>query len=190
MSRIQADPLEAAMAQYAAAYDAEYSKGDNSNHQRLHDLACRYFALLMRQSNRCDQHHIQDLRERINEDVKKIQETHNKTRSVFITVISSALSIAFGVAGVAGAFMGAKDIMNVAQFGGALGSGIGGVGKVFDDSAARDRTGHQHALDERKRVRDNDDGTMRQNDGRVKDAISASREVANAAHQAFQDAGR
>lgn len=190
MSRIQHDPLETAMAQFSAAYETEYSKGDKGNYQRVHDLACKILALLMRQSNRYDQKHVQDLRDRINEDLLKVQKTHNKMGSVAVTVGSAALSIAFGVVGITGALTGAKDLRQMATFGGSLGSGIGSVGKIFDDSAARDRTGHQHSLEEHKRKRDNDAETMRGNDGRVRDALNASRDAASAAHQAFQEAGR
>ena len=191
MSCIQhTDALEATMAQFIAALNAEHNKGDNSNFQRVHELAYKILTILMRQSNRHDQYLIQKLRDRIKEDVTAIQKTHNKTSSVAVTVVSSALSIAFGVTGVAGAFLGAEDFMKIATSGVALGSGVGGLGKVFDDQAARERTSKQFKYDEDKRTREERDGGIRNNENRLGELLRGSKEAENGRHQAFQDAGR
>lgn len=200
MNSVQSTFMETEISKMHLAYQTEHSRGSAASHEKMFETALKLIALMMRQSNRLDHDHVSKMAEDIRVQVKKVQDTHNTYGSLAVTTLAATISIVSGLVGIA-APIAASGLLSTSlsigketltqcsaasTAGGAIGSGVGSFGKIFDEKASATRTGESHRMEEHKRNQGDLDNAIRQNEARLKEAIRESKETANAHHQASQ----
>lgn len=149
-----------------AAYEAEHSKGNEANMEKLCDIALRMFTLWQRMNSRHDQELSHDHTSNLHSNVKKVQDTFGHIGSIIFTVASSVLSVLGGAGQCFGGAMQlassslmsadkVNKLLDIAKGVAATGQGVGIPSQLFESSSQAQRTVHSHRLEEKKRQRDN-----------------------------------
>lgn len=172
------------------AYDQAHSDGSIESQERMLQLALNIIVLLMRKSRNHDQEYINNMVLTLNENVKKVQDTHNPHWAVALTLTSSIMNVGAGVLGFLPFGNFAVPLVNkfkTATKGlNAVATGVDGFNKLSDGHHGGKRTIHQYHLEENKRRRDDRDNSSRQSENRQKETLRDAKEAANALHQAAQ----
>lgn len=175
-----------------AQYEAELSKGDAADMDKVTELAMRMFTIWQRLSARHDEDLSLDMTNQLHTHVQRVKDTYNgNIGSIIFTVASSILSVLGGLGQMVGGgvqMVGgtrlitvdkAKNIMKLAQGASGIGSGVGMPGKLFDESSAGQRTVLQHRQTEHQRKRDDKTQKAQQNDARSRDTLRSLQEHNN-----------
>lgn len=166
-----------------AQYEAELSKGDAADMDKLSELAMRMFTIWDRMSARHDEDLSLEMTHQLHGYVQKVKDTYNHIGSLIFTIASSILSVLGGLGQMVGGGVQmaggtrlitlekAKSIVKLGGAGTAIGSGVGMPAKLFDESAAGDRTKKQHQQTEHQRRRDEKTQKANQNDARSRETL-------------------
>lgn len=189
MNSIRSNFIDTEIDKVFNEYHAEHNKGDAARHEKMYHTAVKLMQLLLRQSARQDQHHVNTfMQDQLQDRVKKVQDTHKSKLSDAINVGKTIIEIGSGVLGlsvlVAGQAM-AQTLSGASQAGNMISSGIGNVNNIYGERRMSQRTGEEHSLNEYRRNRDDRDRTIQQNEQRQKDALRDAKDGASSHHQAI-----
>jgi hypothetical protein len=173
---VKSENLEKKIETLSKLIDDELKKPDR-NFERLQALVYLAVVGLMHKFKQVDQEFIFDSGLQIKVQAVKVQGTYNTWPAVTITIVSSAISIAGGMAGLAplvpvswisaqtaGVFAGASQSIGTA------GTGLGGVGSIFNTQSESIRFVYQIDLEEIKKKREDKEGAKHQKSQRGNDA--------------------
>lgn len=172
------------------SYHSEHSKGNAARHDKMYNTALKLMQLLLRQSHRADNHHVNHLTELLESNVQKVKGTYNPWDGLLINWLTIGVQLAAGGAGLgslayAGNAAMQATLKTVTDGGSVVAQGLSGIGKIRDEKSAGQRTQYQHAVDESRKVRDERDRIIQQNEQRMKDALRDLKDASSANHQAI-----
>lgn len=163
--------------------DQEIKKPDRS-FEKLQALVYMLVMGVMHKFKQMDQEYILDSGAQIKIQAIKVRDTYNTWPAVAITVVSTAISVAGGAAGLspllpvawiapqtAQIFAGASQALSTA------GTGLGGVGSIFNSQSESVRFVLQIDLEEFKKKREDKEGSKQNKSARSNEARSSSQEA-------------
>lgn len=179
--------LEEKIEQLSNDIDIELKKY-NRNFEKLQELVYKVISAMMHRAKQVDQEYISETGADIKIQAVKVQGTYNAWPGLVITVISSGISVAGGAAGLspmvswinpetAKVFQGASQSIATA------GTGLGGVGSIFNNKGEGTRYVYQIMLEETKKKREDRESSRQQKSTCKNEAMGQWRDHLREVHQ-------
>lgn len=186
--------LETKLDLISAKINAELSQ-DDSDFDKLQTMIYQVVMMMMRLAAKNDHENIQELNLKIKKQAQEIQSTYNTWQGLTVTVISAGVSVAGGVAGLS-PFMpsalisteSAKLLLSASQGIGSAGTGLSGIGSIFNNRSEGNRQVYQIHL---KRLQDTEEerkGSKHTKGDHLKTAKAALEEFLRMKHEAHKAA--
>ena len=179
---LESENLEEKIKHIANAIDEELKKSDR-NFEKLQTYIYALVMGLMHKYKKVDQEYILESGAQIKIQAVKVQSTYNTWPAVAITLVSSAVGIVGGAAGLAPLAPiswinadTARIFAGASQSIGTAGTGLGGVGSIFNSKGESVRFVYQIDLEEIKKKREDKEGSKHQKAQRGNEARSNAHE--------------
>jgi hypothetical protein len=131
--------FEARLDELTATIDKELAK-ETQDFEKLHALIYKVIMMMMRLGAKSESEQIREFTIKIKDKAQDIKATYNTWQGLTITVISSAVSVAGGIAGLSPflpasviSAQSAQALLQASQSIGTAGTGIGGIGSIFNN---------------------------------------------------------
>jgi hypothetical protein len=180
-----------------AELNAELTRGNAANFERMLDAALKVVALQMRLSGRFDHELVQDYIAKGKDHLMAVQGAWVSRWGMAFTVLSAAGSLACAALGGFNLFAGSsfyavdtvKSVGKVVNLGGTAAQGIGGVGRIFDEKVASERYGRQDAHERHKKQTEELNTSLQQFKQRLNELMRQKQETQATKHQTFERQG-
>lgn len=176
-------------------FDLELRLEDGRDYDRLQSQIYAIIMCMMRMAAKADQENIYEISLKIKTQAHEIQATYNTWQGLTITVISASVSIAGGVAGLAPFFPaalisegGAKALAYASQGIGTAGTGLSGLGSIFNNKSEGTRQVLQIYLKRSQDAEEERKGSKQNKGQLINTAKAAAEEFNRSRHEAHRAA--
>lgn len=180
--------------QISADMDAALNQEDR-DFEKLQSLIYKVIMLTMRLAAKFDHESIYEINLKIKTQAQEIKSTYNTWQGLTVTVVSAGVSVTAGVAGLTPLFpisviaaQTAENLGKASQGIGSAGTGLSGIGSIFNNRSEGERQVLQIYL---KRSQDSEEerkGSKHSKNDHLKTAKAASEEFARSRYEAFRAA--
>lgn len=186
--------LEDRLQQLSAQVDAHLELEDK-DFDKLQLMIYQVIMAIMRRDAKLDQHNMHELTVKIKKQAEEIKSTYNTWGSLTITVISAGISVGGGIAGLAPFFPAsamtpevAAKLHGASQAIGTAGTGISGIGSIFNNRSEGTRQVLQIHLKRSQDLEEERKGSKQNKSQLMSSAKSAAEEFQRLRHEAHKTA--
>ncbi|HEV8051389.1 MAG TPA: hypothetical protein VGP47_02760 [Parachlamydiaceae bacterium] len=182
--------FESKLDQLTAKMNTELMQ-DDRDFDRLQTMIYQVIMMMMRMAAKSDLENIQEITVKVKKQAGEIQATYNTWQGLTVTIISSTVSVAGGCAGLAPFFIAgpaAVTLQGASQGIASAGTGLSGIGSVFNNRSEGQRQVYQIHL---KRLQDTEEerkGSKHTKGDHIKTAKAALEEFFRTKHEAHKAA--
>lgn len=186
--------VECRFEKMSADIDAELEREDK-NFDKLQGMIYQVIMMMMRLAGKLDQEHIYELGIKVKKQAHEIQASYNTWQGLTVTIISSGISMAGGCAGLA-PFLplsiitadNARNLLTASQSIGSAGTGLSGIGSIFNNRSEGSRQVMQILLRRTQDTEEERKGSKHSKQDLLKSAKAALEEFLRTMHETVRAA--